>query len=282
MMSGTRADHESRLNEERRRAERGKHLVVLMLNHLLQMGYTGSVDALQLESGLLLSQYEVADNVDLVSVLQEWEDYYEMRFQRRAKVVKKLSAYSDRVDPHGAKVRTPRPPCTSGSPSPPPQPLAVPVRLSHPGTHPPCTAAALASAPQRPARPDPLRALGGHSRRRSARAAAARAPASHLSNVTARPQPSTTTTTVRRTTPPLPAPGPVRLASAGSPSLKGATPARRPSVRWRRWVRPAGPGAPARRALRHTAAGAPRQRQDRLAGRGMLWVQTPCAPTASL
>lgn len=153
MMSGTRADHESRLNEERRRAERGKHLVVLMLNHLLQMGYTGSVDALQSESGLSPSQYEVADNVDLVLILQEWEDYYEMRFQRRAKVVKKLSAYSDRVDPHGAKVRTPRPPCTSGSPSPPPQPLAVPVRLSHSGTH-PCTAAALASAPQRPARPD--------------------------------------------------------------------------------------------------------------------------------
>jgi katanin p60 ATPase-containing subunit A1 len=107
MMSGTRADHESRLNEERRRAERGKHLVVLMLNHLLQMGYTGSVDALQSESGLSLSQYEAADNVDLVSILQEWEDYYEMRFQRRAKVVKKLSSYSDRVDPHGAKVGAP-------------------------------------------------------------------------------------------------------------------------------------------------------------------------------
>jgi len=105
MLSGTRAEHESRLNEEKRRAERGKHVVVLMLQHLLQMGYTGAVDVLQTESGLSLSQYEVADNVELVSILQEWEDYYELRFQRRPKVVKKLSPYSDKVDPHRAKVR---------------------------------------------------------------------------------------------------------------------------------------------------------------------------------
>ena len=43
----TRAERESRLLEERKRAERGKNLVVLMLQHLANAGYTGSVEALQ-------------------------------------------------------------------------------------------------------------------------------------------------------------------------------------------------------------------------------------------
>ena len=96
----TRAEHESRLGEERKRAERGKNLVVLMLQHLTNAGYTGSVEALTAESGVSLAQYEVADNVELVSALQEWEDYYELRFARRPRLVKKLSNYSERVDPN--------------------------------------------------------------------------------------------------------------------------------------------------------------------------------------
>ena len=60
----TRAEHESRLLEERRRAERGKHLVVLMLQHLTNAGYTGTVEALTAESGVSLAQYEVADNIE--------------------------------------------------------------------------------------------------------------------------------------------------------------------------------------------------------------------------
>ena len=102
-LSKTRAEHESRLNEERRKQERAKHLVVLMLQHLAQSGYTSSCEALQAESGVSLSQYEVADNIELLSALQEWEDYYELRFDRRPKLVKKLSKYSAEVrGPSGA------------------------------------------------------------------------------------------------------------------------------------------------------------------------------------
>jgi len=107
LAAAKRVEHESRLHDERRRAERGKSLIVLVLHHLAQSGYVGSIEALQSESGVTLSQYEAADNVDLVSILQEWEDYYEFRFSRRAKLVKKLSAYSNRVDPHGPRVCPP-------------------------------------------------------------------------------------------------------------------------------------------------------------------------------
>ena len=97
----TRAEHESRLGEERRRTERGKNLIVLMLQHLVNAGYTGSVEALQSESGVSLSQYEVCDNVDLISTLQEWEDFFELKFARKPKLVKKLSRYSEAVDGGG-------------------------------------------------------------------------------------------------------------------------------------------------------------------------------------
>ena len=88
-LTRTRNEHESRLAEERKRAERGKNLIVLMLQHLTNAGYTGTVDALTTESGVSLHQYEVADNVELISALQEWEDYYELRFARKPTIVKK-------------------------------------------------------------------------------------------------------------------------------------------------------------------------------------------------
>jgi hypothetical protein len=190
MKSATRADHESRLNDERRRAERGKHVVVLMLNHLLQMGYAGSVDALQSESGLLLSQYEPADNVDLVSVLQEWEDYYEMRFQRRPKVVRKLSAYSDKVDPHGAKVREGE--SLARCSLAPQQPAAAMRLVSRDLAH-----CAFASCHSFLRFCFPLRARGGRSRRQSAPAAAARTPPSPRCTAPARLFQPTISTTLR-------------------------------------------------------------------------------------
>jgi|EP00900_Chrysochromulina_parva_P011414 katanin p60 ATPase-containing subunit A1 len=99
----TRAEHESRLLEEKRRAERGKNLIVLILHHLTQSGYTGSVEALQAESGVTQAQYEIADNIELIQVLQEFEDYYELRFARKPTLVKKLSKFSAAVDgPPGA------------------------------------------------------------------------------------------------------------------------------------------------------------------------------------
>lgn len=101
-LTRTRAEHESRLLEEKKRAERGKNLVVLMLQHLTNAGYTGTVEALTAESGVSLAQYEVCDNIELISTLQEWEEYYELKFARKPKIVKKLSQYSEGVNGPGA------------------------------------------------------------------------------------------------------------------------------------------------------------------------------------
>lgn len=96
-LNRTRAEHEARLGEQRQRAERSKNLIVLMLHHLQQLGFSGSVEALAAESGVSGFQYEVADNIELLQVLQEFEDYYELRFSRRPKLVRKLSKYSEDV-----------------------------------------------------------------------------------------------------------------------------------------------------------------------------------------
>ena len=101
-LARTRAEHESRLGEQRQRAERSKNLVVLMVHHLISLGYSGSAEALQAESGVTTQQYDVADNIDLLTVLQEFEDYYELRFSRRPRLTRKLSKFSPDLDPNGA------------------------------------------------------------------------------------------------------------------------------------------------------------------------------------
>eukprot|EP00327_Prymnesium_parvum_P036099 CAMPEP_0195612714 /NCGR_PEP_ID=MMETSP0815-20121206/11026_1 /TAXON_ID=97485 /ORGANISM="Prymnesium parvum, Strain Texoma1" /LENGTH=104 /DNA_ID=CAMNT_0040752861 /DNA_START=401 /DNA_END=711 /DNA_ORIENTATION=- len=96
-LARTRAEHESRLGEQRQRAERAKSLIVLISSHLQQLGYSASADALAAESGVSTYQYEVADNIELLQVLQEYEEYYEMRFARRPRLVRKLGKYSEDV-----------------------------------------------------------------------------------------------------------------------------------------------------------------------------------------
>jgi len=95
----TRIEHNARLQQQKAREERSKNLVVLMQHHLANLGYSGALDALSADSGVSMRQFEVADNVDLIQVVQEWEDFYEMKFGRKPKLVRKLSSYSDAVDP---------------------------------------------------------------------------------------------------------------------------------------------------------------------------------------
>ena len=45
---------------------------------------------LESEAGLVLSKFEVADNVDLNLIFGDFETYYELRFDKKPKVVRKL------------------------------------------------------------------------------------------------------------------------------------------------------------------------------------------------
>lgn len=47
---------------------------------MLNNGYLDSANALVRECNLGLDKWEVADNIDLFYVVQDFEDYFEMRF----------------------------------------------------------------------------------------------------------------------------------------------------------------------------------------------------------
>ncbi|XP_071845991.1 katanin p60 ATPase-containing subunit A-like 2 isoform X2 [Apostichopus japonicus] len=77
--------------DEQRAETRKKNLLILVLHHLVQEGYSEAAKSLEAESNLCFNKFEVCDNVDLETVLMEYESYYFVKFQRYPKITKKLS-----------------------------------------------------------------------------------------------------------------------------------------------------------------------------------------------
>lgn len=53
--------------------------------------YIDTANALEQETKLGLRRFEVCDNVDLETILMEYESYYFVKFQKYPKIVKKAS-----------------------------------------------------------------------------------------------------------------------------------------------------------------------------------------------
>uniref|UniRef100_A0A383VC06 Katanin p60 ATPase-containing subunit A-like 2 n=1 Tax=Tetradesmus obliquus TaxID=3088 RepID=A0A383VC06_TETOB len=78
---------QARQEQERRRA-----LIVLVLRHLLDQGYIEAHERLSAESNVSLTKVDAADNIDLLCILQEFEDGYEAKYGRRPKLVRRVSS----------------------------------------------------------------------------------------------------------------------------------------------------------------------------------------------
>ena len=52
-----------------------------------------------------MQMFEPADNIDLLAVVQEWEEYYEMRFARKPKLAR---GHVERKGRHGRPARPER------------------------------------------------------------------------------------------------------------------------------------------------------------------------------
>jgi hypothetical protein len=81
--------------DEKRAQERRRALMVLVLRHLADCGYSDAYAALSAETGLSLTKLDAADNIDLPRVLAEFEEGHESRFGRRPKLVRRVAAGED-------------------------------------------------------------------------------------------------------------------------------------------------------------------------------------------
>lgn len=76
----------AREEEEKTRLKRIRGVLVLMEQFLLDQGYLQSLSLLQQESGVTLQAFTPADNIDLIGVVAEFEEYHAFKYQRKPKL----------------------------------------------------------------------------------------------------------------------------------------------------------------------------------------------------
>jgi katanin p60 ATPase-containing subunit A1 len=84
-----KASSEALTADQKRIAESKRNIIILIYHYLLENGYVESAERVQKEGGAVMTKFEVADNIDLSLILSEYEAYYEMRFEKKPKLVRK-------------------------------------------------------------------------------------------------------------------------------------------------------------------------------------------------
>ena len=88
-----KAANQSKAIEEKQSSDRQRDSLILIQSHLLQLGYLQTAGQLQKEAGVnLLSRYERADNIDLMQIISEYEEFYQLKFSRKPKLSRRISA----------------------------------------------------------------------------------------------------------------------------------------------------------------------------------------------
>lgn len=90
-----RTQSEATTAEQKRLVERKKSILLFIYDYLSENGFLETAKKLTTESAGLLSKYCVADNVDLLLILNEYEAYYEMKFGKKPKLIRKLKEGED-------------------------------------------------------------------------------------------------------------------------------------------------------------------------------------------
>ncbi|XP_077202844.1 katanin p60 ATPase-containing subunit A-like 2 isoform X2 [Paroedura picta] len=91
--------------EEMRSEARRKNLLILILHYLTEEGYTDAANTLEQETKLGLRGFQVCDNVDLETILMEYESYYYVKFQKYPKITKKALNAADNKSTKGSKIK---------------------------------------------------------------------------------------------------------------------------------------------------------------------------------
>jgi katanin p60 ATPase-containing subunit A1 len=78
------------MSEEKRNTDRKRNLIILIEKYLLTLGCIDSVTKIEAETQISLEKWDTADNIDLFMIFLDYEQYYEARFGKIPKVVKKV------------------------------------------------------------------------------------------------------------------------------------------------------------------------------------------------
>ncbi|EGR32599.1 hypothetical protein IMG5_076290 [Ichthyophthirius multifiliis] len=92
MLAKIKSESESRMNEEKKIHDRKRNIIVLILRYLANIGYIDSCSKISTESHIGLDQWDVADNIDLYQIVTEFEHYYELKFGKYIKLVRKVTS----------------------------------------------------------------------------------------------------------------------------------------------------------------------------------------------
>ncbi|XP_065059796.1 katanin p60 ATPase-containing subunit A-like 2 [Rhopilema esculentum] len=87
--------NEARISEEQRTEQRKRNILLLILHYLTEDGYLDTAHALETEAGVSLKKFEICDNIDLQTILQEFETYYHVKFNKWPKITKRVRDSGD-------------------------------------------------------------------------------------------------------------------------------------------------------------------------------------------
>lgn len=75
--------------EDKHSADRARDCLVLVMEYLNRNGYTSTATQLKSEGGATLSRFEGADNVDLFTIMHDFEEYYEIKFGKKPRFTRR-------------------------------------------------------------------------------------------------------------------------------------------------------------------------------------------------
>lgn len=108
-----RCAHQAREAEEHRTSQRRKNLLLLILHHLREEGYQDTASCLSSEASIDVSQYEICDNIDLETIVMDYENFYHLKFSKYPRLAKKICQGSGERRTSETKVNSSNTSCRS-------------------------------------------------------------------------------------------------------------------------------------------------------------------------
>ena len=89
-----KASNDARASEEQRAEHRKRNTLLLIMHFLEEENYLNTLSSLETEAGVSLKKFSICDNIDLQTIIQEYESYYFVKFNKWPKISKRVTVDS--------------------------------------------------------------------------------------------------------------------------------------------------------------------------------------------